>query len=175
MDIVVARSIWVSGPDSARVLSTPQARGDRPRGSSRSVARAWAACCTTNSSWPTRPVGFGGAGLRVTCLSLRLSFIEIILSSDINRGQQKGACGMQPRNAIVTGASHGVGAYIARALAARGMNLLLVARSEGELRRLAGELGTRDVTVAVAAVDLAGHQAAHRVAEAAAAELGTVD
>ena len=82
---------------------------------------------------------------------------------------------MQPRNAIVTGASHGVGAYIARALAARGMNLLLVARSEGELRRLAGELGTRDVTVAVAAVDLAGHQAAHRVAEAAAAELGTVD
>ncbi len=36
---------------------------------------------------------------------------------------------MEPRNAIVTGASHGVGQYIARALAARHMNLLLVARS----------------------------------------------
>ena len=82
---------------------------------------------------------------------------------------------MQPRNAIVTGASHGIGAYIARALAARGMNLLLVARSEGELARLAGELRGRDVTVAVAAVDLAGRQAAGRVAEAAAAELGAVD
>ena len=82
---------------------------------------------------------------------------------------------MEPRNAIVTGASHGIGTYIARALAGRGMNLLLVARSEGELRQLAGDLRTRDVSVAVAAVDLAGRQAAHQVAEAAQAELGTVD
>jgi short-subunit dehydrogenase len=82
---------------------------------------------------------------------------------------------MQPRNAIVTGASHGIGSYLARALAARGMNLLLVARSEGELLRLARELRAGDVTVAVAAVDLAGRQAADRVAEAAAAELGPVD
>jgi short-subunit dehydrogenase len=44
---------------------------------------------------------------------------------------------MEPRNAIVTGASHGIGQYIARALAARHMNLLLVARSEAELARLA--------------------------------------
>jgi hypothetical protein len=48
---------------------------------------------------------------------------------------------MEPRNAIVTGASHGIGAHIARALAARGMNLLLVARSGGELGRLAGNCG----------------------------------
>ena len=47
---------------------------------------------------------------------------------------------MEPRNAIVTGASHGIGQYIARALAARHMNLLLVARSEAELARLAREL-----------------------------------
>jgi len=82
---------------------------------------------------------------------------------------------MQPRNAIVTGASHGIGSYLARALAARGMSLLLVARSEGELLRLARELRAGDVTVAVTAVDLAGRQAADRVAEAAAAELGPVD
>jgi uncharacterized protein len=82
---------------------------------------------------------------------------------------------MQPRNAIVTGASHGIGQYSARALAARRMNLLLVARSEAELVRLAKQLRTHDTNVAVAAIDLAGRQAAHQVAEAAAAELGTVD
>ena len=82
---------------------------------------------------------------------------------------------MQPRNAIVTGASHGIGQYIARALAARRMNLLLVARSEAELVRLARELRTCDTAVAVAAIDLGGRQAAHQVAEAAAAELGTIE
>jgi short-subunit dehydrogenase len=82
---------------------------------------------------------------------------------------------MEPRNAIVTGASHGIGQYIARALAARRMNLLLVARSEAELVRLANELRTRDTNVAVAAIDLGCRQAADQVAEAAAAELGTVD
>lgn len=79
---------------------------------------------------------------------------------------------MQPRNAIVTGASHGIGPYIARALAARRMNLLLVARSQAELARLATELRTRGTNVAVAAIDLGGRQAAHQVAEAAAAKDG---
>lgn len=82
---------------------------------------------------------------------------------------------MEARNAILTGASHGIGPYIARALVARGMNLLVVARTEPELARLARELQTRDVNVAVAAIDLAGPRAAQQVAAAAAAELGTVD
>src|SRR5438552_7614430 len=82
---------------------------------------------------------------------------------------------MDARNAILTGASRGIGPYIARALAARGTNLLLVARSEPELNRLARELRTRDTKVAVAAIDLAGRQAAEQVAAAAEAELGTVD
>jgi short-subunit dehydrogenase len=81
---------------------------------------------------------------------------------------------MEPRNAIVTGASHGIGQYIARALAARPMNLLLVARTEAELTRLAGELGGAS-KVSTAAIDLGGPQAAQQVADAAAAELGTVD
>jgi short-subunit dehydrogenase len=81
---------------------------------------------------------------------------------------------MEPRNAIVTGASHGIGQYIARALAARTMNLLLVARSEDELARLAGELGGA-IKVSTAAIDLGGPQAARQVADAAAAELGSVD
>jgi short-subunit dehydrogenase len=82
---------------------------------------------------------------------------------------------VEPRNAIVTGASHGIGEYIARALAGRGMNLLLVARSEPELTRLARELRSRERKVAVAAIDLGGRRAATQVAAAAAVELGGVD
>jgi short-subunit dehydrogenase len=82
---------------------------------------------------------------------------------------------MEPRNAIITGASRGIGQYIARALAARGMNLLLVARSEPELLRLAKELRSRDRKVAVAPVDLANPHAARQIAAAANAELGGVD
>jgi acetoacetyl-CoA reductase len=82
---------------------------------------------------------------------------------------------MQGRNAILTGASHGIGPYIARALVARGMNLLVVARTEPELHLLARQLRTRDINVAVAAIDLADPRAARDVAAAAAVELGTVD
>ena len=82
---------------------------------------------------------------------------------------------MEGRNAIVTGASHGIGVYIARALAARGTNLLLVARSEPELVRVAKELRGPETKVAIAAIDLAGRRAAEEVAAAALAELGTVD
>jgi short-subunit dehydrogenase len=82
---------------------------------------------------------------------------------------------MQPRTAIVTGASHGIGQYIARTLAGRGMSLLLVARSEAELTRFARELRGPEVTVAVAAVDLGHRDAAEQVAQAAHSELGPVD
>jgi short-subunit dehydrogenase len=82
---------------------------------------------------------------------------------------------MDARNAIVTGASYGIGEHIARALAARRVNLLLVARSEAELARLAAELRTRHTKVAFAAIDLADPRAADRVAQAATTELGTVD
>jgi len=76
---------------------------------------------------------------------------------------------METRNAILTGASHGIGPYIARALADRDMNLLLVARSEPELARLAKELRSRGRVAAVAPVDLANPQAARQIAAAAAA------
>ena len=61
---------------------------------------------------------------------------------------------MEPRNVIVTGASRGIGEYIARAFAARPTNLLLVARSAPELTRLARELRSHDTEVAVAAIVL---------------------
>ncbi len=82
---------------------------------------------------------------------------------------------MRPRTAIVTGASHGIGPYIASALAGRGMSLLLVARSQTELARFAAQLRSPGVQVAFAAIDLGEHDAARQVAAAAQAELGAVD
>jgi uncharacterized protein len=57
--------------------------------------------------------------------------------------------------AVVTGASSGIGADIARELADRGHGVTLVARREDRLRELAVELGQRGVNVEVIACDVA--------------------
>jgi short-subunit dehydrogenase len=70
--------------------------------------------------------------------------------------------------AIVAGASEGLGAAYARELAARGLNLLLVARREELLRSLASELsGQHGVETKTLVLDLASADAAGQVARAA--------
>jgi len=59
------------------------------------------------------------------------------------------------RTALVTGASHGLGPYIARALAAKCMKLVLAARSAAELDALAAELRRRGLEALPVPADLA--------------------
>lgn len=58
--------------------------------------------------------------------------------------------------AVITGASSGIGAEFARQLAARGYDLLLIARREDRLRSLAEELaaGAQGVTAEILVADL---------------------
>lgn len=59
--------------------------------------------------------------------------------------------------ALVTGASGGIGEAMARQLAARGANLILVARSEARLQTLAEELARQHgIRAEVIATDLSG-------------------
>jgi short-subunit dehydrogenase len=66
--------------------------------------------------------------------------------------------------ALITGASKGIGRAVARELAARGYNILLVARSEDLLRQVAGEIASRyNVAADWLALDLSLPQSAQNV------------
>jgi short-subunit dehydrogenase len=76
---------------------------------------------------------------------------------------------------LVTGASRGIGPFIARALAREGVNLVVTARTRPPLEQLAEELRSLGVTATAIAADL--ERQADRVALVTQAEqdVGTID
>lgn len=78
------------------------------------------------------------------------------------------------KTVLVTGASMGVGAAVARAFAARGANLVLIARGEAGLKALAQELDLGD-RVSVAAMDVTDIDAFEQLLAASQQRFGSVD
>src|SRR6266480_8120903 len=81
------------------------------------------------------------------------------------------------QTALVTGASHGIGPFIVRALAKEGMNLVLAARSGQELEQVATAADIRATGVQVLTVptDVTDHNARNALVNAAERTFGSVD
>ncbi|MCV7179490.1 SDR family oxidoreductase [Mycolicibacterium sphagni] len=84
---------------------------------------------------------------------------------------------MTRQKILITGASSGLGAGMARAFAARGRDLALCARRVDRLDELKAELSRRhpNITVAVAALDVNDHDQVPKVFAELSDELGGID
>jgi short-subunit dehydrogenase len=78
-------------------------------------------------------------------------------------------------NAIVTGASRGIGVYIARALAENGVNLVLTARSAAELEAVRAEVSGLGANAAAIPCDIAEPSERAALVERAESEIGPID
>jgi short-subunit dehydrogenase len=82
---------------------------------------------------------------------------------------------LRGRNALVTGAGGGLGAYIARALAGEGVNLAVTDLPGSSVDGLSAELRTRGVQVEHAPADLTDRNERRRLASWAVDALGPID
>lgn len=79
------------------------------------------------------------------------------------------------RTVIVTGASRGVGVYIAKALATEGMNVVLAARNTHDLNNVANEIKASGGRVVAVPTDVTDRNALETLVSTAEAEFGTID
>jgi short-subunit dehydrogenase len=89
--------------------------------------------------------------------------------------KEKRAMPTRFQTALVTGASHGIGPYIARALAQAGMNLVLAARSQSELEQVAADLRATGVQVLAVPTDVTDRESRRALVTAAERAFGAVD
>jgi short-subunit dehydrogenase len=83
---------------------------------------------------------------------------------------------LSSRVVVITGASGGIGAALARKLASQGASLVLAARREGELNAVANEARKLGATAGVAiATDVTKRDDVFKLRERAIAELGHID
>jgi short-subunit dehydrogenase len=79
------------------------------------------------------------------------------------------------KNVMLTGGSRGLGPHIAEALAGRGANLALVARSAGDLEQVASRARALGVRAVPVAVDLGSEAGRREAVRATTAALGEID
>ena len=85
---------------------------------------------------------------------------------------------MQPlenRSAIVTGASRGIGAAVARALAAHGAKVLLLARSADEIDKIAAEIESMDSKAIAMRCDVTNYEDVEAAVSGCRTKFGSVD
>ena len=82
---------------------------------------------------------------------------------------------LRDKSVLITGASSGIGAELARVLARRGAKVGLLARRDERLRELADEIRADGGTVAWAVADVTETESLERGLEATSRELGGVD
>ncbi|MFT4032051.1 MAG: 3-ketoacyl-ACP reductase [Siphonobacter sp.] len=82
---------------------------------------------------------------------------------------------LQGKNALITGASRGIGRAITLALAAEGVNVGLLARSEKDLSELAAEVKALGVKAVTCAADIADRTAVTIAVEQIKNRLGSID
>jgi 3-oxoacyl-[acyl-carrier protein] reductase len=82
---------------------------------------------------------------------------------------------LKGKNALITGAGKGIGKAIALVLAAEGVNLALIARTEKDLQAVAAEAKKSGIKVALAIADVADIDAVDRAVGQLVSALGPID
>jgi 3-oxoacyl-[acyl-carrier protein] reductase len=82
---------------------------------------------------------------------------------------------LKGKNALITGAGKGIGRAVAKQLAAEGVNVALLARTEKDLQAVAAELQSSGVKVVYATADVADRLAVEGAIAKLTAELGSID
>src|SRR3990170_3881102 len=99
----------------------------------------------------------------------------VLLRTAQRWSRDKMAMTEEPRWTVITGASSGIGAELARVFAARGYPLVLTARRHERLEALAEELrGAHGIEVEIVALDLEDREAPRDLAEMLRDAGGTV-
>lgn len=82
---------------------------------------------------------------------------------------------LKGKTAIITGAGRGIGKAIATALAAEGVNVGLISRSNDDLLKLQDELKTYAIKTTSAVADVANILAVNKAVKSIKKELGSID
>lgn len=77
--------------------------------------------------------------------------------------------------AVITGASSGIGADTAKAMAKRGARVVLIARGRDALRRVAADIGAEGGDAIVVPTDVGDPEAVRRAAQQVVSEIGAPD